>query len=131
YESTGQDQKLTQLIAHVASGADDVRERMTAWAEVAALREHRLGDTAGAFDARVKALEAAVAEPELGQALGEVERLAGDLGREGDLIDVYRRIAPDVLDGEVQRRLYLDVADLARAVRGDTGLARDHYQKVL
>ncbi|HTJ43734.1 MAG TPA: tetratricopeptide repeat protein [Kofleriaceae bacterium] len=131
YESTGQDGKLAQLLAHVAGAADDVRERMIAWGEVGAIREHRLGDTAGAFDARVKALEAAVAEPELGAALGEVERLAADLGREGDLIDVYKRIAPDVLDGEVQRRLYLDVADLARAVRGDVNLARDHYARVL
>ena len=37
------------------------------------------------------------------------------LGRETDLIQVYRDIAPDVLDGDLQRRLYLDIADLARA----------------
>ncbi|MCE9575633.1 MAG: tetratricopeptide repeat protein [Deltaproteobacteria bacterium] len=131
YDSTGQDDKLAALLTRVATGADDVRERLTAWSDVALVRERRQGDLAGAFDARIHALEAAVAEPELPTALGEVERLAAQLGREGDLIDVYRRIAPDVLDGEIQRRLYLDVADLARAVRGDVALAREHYQKVI
>jgi tetratricopeptide (TPR) repeat protein len=131
YDSTGQDDKLAGLLTRVATSADDVREQLAAWSDVGLVRERRLRDLPGAFDARIKALEAAVTEPELPQALGEVERLAAQLGREGDLIDVYRRIAPDVLDGEIQRRLYLDVADLARAVRGDVALAREHYQKVI
>src|SRR5690606_35579937 len=63
--------------------------------------------------------------------VAEVERLAAELGREADLIDVYRDVAPDVLDAEIQRMLYLDTADLARAVRRDHELAREYYQKVL
>jgi tetratricopeptide (TPR) repeat protein len=131
YQQLGHDDKLAGLLLRVAETTDDVRERLRCLVEVAALREERLGDVEGAFTAAVLALEAAVAEPELPDLVGEVERLAEKLGREGDLIDIYRRIAPDVLDGDLQRRLYLDVADLARAVRGDVQLARDHYQKVL
>ena len=76
------------------------------------LREHRLGDKAGAFEAQLLALAHAATEPELAQVVAETERLAGELGREGDLIDAYREVAPNVLDAEIQRRLYLDVADL-------------------
>jgi tetratricopeptide (TPR) repeat protein len=95
------------------------------------LREHRLGDKAGAFEAQLLALVHAATEPELAQIVAETERLAGELGREGDLIDAYRAVAPNVLDAEIQRRLYLDVADLSRAVRRDLPLAREYYQKVL
>src|SRR5205085_1479053 len=70
-------------------------------------------------------------EPELGGVIEDTGRLAGELEREGDLIDAYREVAPNVLDAEIQRRLYLDIADLARAVRKDMALARDYYQKVL
>jgi len=52
----------------------------------------------------------------LSLAFGQLQRLAADLGRESDLIDVFREVAPDVLDGDLQRRLYLDIADLARAM---------------
>ena len=42
-----------------------------------------------------------------------------------------RRSRPEIFDAELQRRLYLDIADLARGVRNDTELARRHYQLVL
>ncbi len=131
YEALGHDDRLAALVDRLAAGADDVRERLRYLREAAGLRERRLGDKAGAFRALVDAATAAVAEPELADVLKDVDRLAEQLGREDELIDIFRRIAPDVLDGDVQRRLYLDVADLARAVRGDVALAREHYQKVL
>ncbi len=131
YEAVGHDDKLAALIDRLAAGADDVRDRLAYLREVAQLREHRLADPMAAFRALIAAAQAAVTEPELVDVLKDVDRLAEQLGREDELIDVFQALAPEVLDGEVQRRLYLDVADLARAVRGDVALAREHYQKVL
>jgi tetratricopeptide (TPR) repeat protein len=108
-------------------GAEKVRRLV----RVAQIREQRLADKAGALDAIVTALKPAISEPELADLLGEVERLAADLGREGDLIDIYRGVADDVMAADLQRRLYLDIADLALAVRDDASLARTFYQKVL
>ena len=88
-------------------------------------------DVPGAFEAQLLALSYAAAEPDLARVITETERLAGELGREADLIDAYRAVAPNVLDAEIQRRLYLDVADLSRAVRHDLPLAGQYYQKVL
>ncbi|HEY0250950.1 MAG TPA: hypothetical protein VGC41_05455, partial [Kofleriaceae bacterium] len=105
--------------------------KLRALNEVVMLREQRLSDKAGAFEAQLQALRHAATEPELARSVSETERLAGELGREAELIDVYRAVAPDVLDAEIQRRLYLDIADLARAVRRDLELAREYYQKVL
>ena len=131
YEATGKDKELTELLATAAGREPVARERARLWTRVATIHELRLGDRAAAFDAAVAAMRASVAEPELPDAIALVDRLAGDLAREADLVELYRGIADDVLDGEVQRRLYLDIADLARAARGDAELARQYYQRVL
>ncbi len=125
------DERLAKLHERTAEWSDDPTTKLRALGEVVRLREERLGDKAGAFAAQLVALRHAATEPELAQVVAETERLAGELGREGDLIDAYRDVAPNVLDAEIQRRLYLDVADLARAVRRDLPLAREFYQKVL
>ncbi len=130
YLSEGNVEALASLYQRMAQWADSPSARLRCLLEVVTLRE-RTGDLAGAFVAQLAALAHAAAEPELPTVLAETERLAGELGREGELIDAYRSLAPDVLDAELQRRLYLDIADLARAVRQDRGLAREYYQKVL
>ncbi|MBA2541128.1 MAG: hypothetical protein H0V17_15920, partial [Deltaproteobacteria bacterium] len=131
YDATNQHERLARLQMLASEWADDPAAKLRALTEVTRLREHRLGDKAGAFEAQLMALSHAATEPELARVVADTERLAGELGREGDLIDAYRNVAPNVLDSEIQRRLYLDVADLSRAVRRDLDLARDYYQKVL
>ena len=131
YAATAQDERLAALSMRQAEWADDPAEKLRALNEVVMLREQRLGDKAGAFEAQLQALRHAATEPELAHTVSETERLAGELGREAELIEAYRAVAPEVLDAEIQRRLYLDIADLARAVRRDLVLARSYYQKVL
>ncbi|HEX4450171.1 MAG TPA: tetratricopeptide repeat protein [Kofleriaceae bacterium] len=131
YAASAQDERIAQLSLRQAEWTDDPGTKLRALTEVVMLREHRLGDKAGAFAAQLQALRYAASEPELAHVVAETERLAGELGREADLIDAYRAVAPDVLDAEIQRRLYLDIADLSRAVRRDLELSREFYQKVL
>jgi tetratricopeptide (TPR) repeat protein len=131
YAATGREEQLAQLSLLQADWSDDAATKLRALSEVVRLREQRLGDKGGAFSAQLDALRHAATEPELPRVVAETERLAGELGREAELIDVYREVAPNVLDAEIQRRLYLDIADLSRAVRGDMQVAREYYQKVL
>jgi tetratricopeptide (TPR) repeat protein len=131
YEVSEAWDKLAALLLRLADATLDPRDQLRALREVARLREQYLGDPAGAFDVAVRALRAGLAEPELSELVHEVERLASELERPGDLIEIYREIAPDVLDADLQRRLYLDIADLARAVHKDLDLARSFYQRVL
>ncbi|MEZ4402162.1 MAG: tetratricopeptide repeat protein [Kofleriaceae bacterium] len=131
YEATGRDRELCGLLATTAGRDATTRERVRLWTRIAAIQEQRLGDRAAAFDASVAALQAAVAEPELPDVIAQVDRLAGDLEREAELVAIYRSVADDVLDGTIQRRLYLDIADLAQAAQGDLELARTYYQRVL
>ncbi|HSN29718.1 MAG TPA: hypothetical protein VLT45_25700, partial [Kofleriaceae bacterium] len=131
YAATAQDERLAQLSLRQSEWTDDQTTKLRALAEVVQLREHRLADKAGAFEAQLLALRHAPGSLQMAQVVADTERLAGELGREADLIDAYRAVAPDVYDAEIQRRLYLDIADLARAVRRDIELAREYYQKVL
>ncbi len=131
YDATGQYARLAQVQLRVADWAVDPGSKLRALAEVARLRELQLGDLPGAFAAQLAALPHAATEPELARVVAAVERLAGELGREAELIDAYREVAPHVLDADIQRRLYLDVADLARAVRRDLALSAEYYGKVL
>ncbi|HLL23668.1 MAG TPA: hypothetical protein VK427_16130, partial [Kofleriaceae bacterium] len=111
YDATSQYERLAVLHERAADWTDDPAAKLRALGEVVRLREHMLGDDkAGAFAAQLTMLSYAATEPELPGVLVDAERLAGELGREGDLIDAYREIAPIVLDAEIQRRLYLDVA---------------------
>ena len=131
YAASAHYDRLAELQLRAADWADDAASKLRAYREVVELREHRLGDAPGAFEAQLLALHCAAAEPELAHVIADTERLAGELGREADLIDAYRAVAPNVLDATIQRRLYLDVADLSRAVRKDLPLAGEYYQKVL
>jgi tetratricopeptide (TPR) repeat protein len=131
YTATTQYAKLASLQLMAAEWADEPAAKLRALAEVVMLREQRLGDKAGAFEAQLLALRNAASEPDLARVIAGTERLGGDLGREADLIDAYREVAPNVLDAEIQRRLYLDIADLSRAVRQDLVVAREYYEKVL
>ncbi|NVB83755.1 MAG: tetratricopeptide repeat protein [Kofleriaceae bacterium] len=131
YAATGREDELARLALLESEWADDPAIKLRALLEVVQLREFRLGDIAGAFEAQVQALHYAVTEPELAQVVADTERLAGELGRDADLIDIYREVAPNVLDAEIQRRLRLDIADLARGVRKDNALAAEYYKRVL
>ncbi len=131
YDGSAQHARLAALSLRAVEWTDDPTAKLRHLGEVVRLREFQLSDKAGALDAQLLALRHAATEPELARVVAEVERLAGELGREADLIDAYREVAPNVLDAEIQRRLYLDVADLSRAVRRDLVLAREYYQKVL
>jgi tetratricopeptide (TPR) repeat protein len=131
YEATGRDRELAELLTIAAERESSARERVRLWSRVATIHEGRLSDRPAALTAAVAALRAAVAEPELPETIAVVDRLAGELEREVELIAIYRDVADDVLDSGVQRRLYLDIADLAQAAVGDLELACTYYQRVL
>jgi tetratricopeptide (TPR) repeat protein len=131
YERSGSWERLAELLLRLVDATLDPRDQLRALREVARLREQHLDDAAGAFEVAVRALRTGLSETELPELVHEVERLASELERPGDLIEIYQEIAPDVLDADLQRRLYLDVADLARAVHKDLELARSFYQRVL
>ncbi len=131
YDGRGDHDKLASLLELEARALDDPRERLIRLRRIADLRERQLGDADGAFDAHARAARVALAEPELADHLAALERLAVARGKTAELVALYRELAPSLLDAELQRRLHLDIADLARGKLGDLDLARDYYRRVL
>jgi golgin subfamily B member 1 len=121
---------LAELHATAVDWSVDAAHKVTHWTQVVSIAEHR-GDVVGAFNAQIQLLSAAADQPQLRDALVNLERLADVTERHPELIDAYRNALPMVVDVEVARQLHLDVADLSRALRKDTATAITHYQYVL
>ncbi|MBK9070579.1 MAG: tetratricopeptide repeat protein [Myxococcales bacterium] len=130
YLASAQWSRVVRL-GETLAATDHLKTKLARLGQVARVYEDRLGDRERAFAARVEALKAAVGEPEIMLEINETERLAGLLGKEDALIELYQDIAPRVLDGEIGRRLYLDIAELAQALRQDLALAEASYRSVL
>jgi golgin subfamily B member 1 len=131
YDGAGDHEKLVGLYELEAAADTDPRDKLGNLRKVAELRERHLGDPDGAYHAIARACRVALAEPELPDLLATAERLALSRNRVPDLVTLYRELAPDVLDGELQRRLYLDIAELAAEELRDLPLAREYYRRVL
>ncbi len=134
YEGRSEHGKLVDLYELEIGAHDDPRERLARLRKVAELRERRLDDADGAFDAHARAARHAVSEPDasiIEEHLAALARLASARDKIPELVALYRDIAPDILDDTLQRRLCLDIADLARGKLADVDLARDYYRRVL
>ncbi len=131
YEAGEAYEELIQLLTGLTVDNSDQRQVLVHLRRIAKLEEGRLQDTQRAFTTMTKAARASLAEPELPELLSELQRLAAENGALDVLVGVYRDIVPDVFDGDLQRRLYLDIADLSRAVLQDDSTAREYYRLVL
>lgn len=131
YEAGGDHLALISLLESLSEDNDDPRAVMANLRRIASIHEIALEDSASAFEVLKRAVRTSLAEPELPELLSDLQRLAAENEALPTLVTVYRDIAPDVFDGDLQRRLYLDIADLSRAVLKDEDTARQYYQLVL
>lgn len=131
YAGLGDHRRLVELYQLQVDAIDDPRERIGKLRRIAQLREAQLGEPDAAFDALARATREAVAEPEFRELLAGLTRLAVERDRVADLVQLYRELAPEVLDAELQRQMYLDIADLARGKLHDPALAKDYYRRVV
>ena len=131
YEAGGDYPALISLLETLSQDNDDPRAVMGNLRRIATIHETALQDSQAAFEVLKRAVRSSLAEPELPELLADLQRLAAENDALSTLVEVYREIAPDVFDGELQRRLYLDIADLSRAVLKDQATAREYYRLVL
>lgn len=131
YRAGGDAARLVGLLERKAARPGDGPERAAILLEAAGVHEARLGQLDAAFDDACAAVRLLRAEPGIAPALAIVQRLAGERDRINELFALYREIAPDVVDAELQRGIYLDLGDLARGRLGDRALAKDFYRRVL
>ncbi|MBL4634952.1 MAG: hypothetical protein JKY56_13855 [Kofleriaceae bacterium] len=136
FEAAGDYSALVSLLESLVEDNEDQRSVMVNLQRIAGLQEIALNNAKEAFEALKRALRAGLAEPELPEILSDLQRLASDSVASDnsalrELAKVYREVAGDVYDGDLQRRLYLDIADLSRAVLNDNDTAKKYYRLVL
>lgn len=138
YEASGADDKLLRVldIQIEEEGSLDARLELIARASsvsegLAASRPAEAGDLAKAFAYASRGLREAAAEPSVDEWIARVERLGERSGGWAELVDLYRSVAPDVLDEDKQVSLLLRVAELARAKLADPELAKQCHRRAL
>jgi tetratricopeptide (TPR) repeat protein len=131
YEADGEHKKLLRVLDIEADYADSPTDKLALFAQAAMVAEQSLGDANRAFDDTARGVRQAVAEPELPNWLERAERLAAATNRFKDLMELFKAIAPEVLDENLQLDVTLKVAELAEARLADVPLARTYYEKAL
>ncbi|MGD0674749.1 MAG: tetratricopeptide repeat protein [Polyangiaceae bacterium] len=131
YEADALHEKLLRVLEIEAEYADGVGEKLALISRAADVAEGSLRDSVRAFSYAARGLREAVAEPELTSWIERAERLAAATGKHGVLVDLFRSVVGDILNGDLQLRLTLRIADIARARLGEVALATQYYVRAL
>ena len=131
YELEGDYESLLRCAEIEAAELDDPLEKSRVLRAAAEVAEIGLNDAARAFGLMGRAVRTGTASPDLPSLLDGLERLAALTDAQDKLLDLYREVAPELLDGSLQVRCNLRVAEIAESAFGDVAVAREHYVKVL
>jgi tetratricopeptide (TPR) repeat protein len=134
YESTGADEKLLRVLdiqIEQEAGLDARLELLARAASVAEKLAAASGDLRKAFAYAARGLREAAAEPVLDAWIERAERLTARTKNWAELVELYRSVAPDILDEDKQVGVLLRVAELARTELGDAAVAKQCYKKAL
>ncbi len=123
--------KLVDVLDRIAAESDDRDERLQALSKAADVAEMGLSDPGRAFERASRALSLAAEDADAAQRVTHVESLASQSGRHKEMIAVFREVAPKLLDGELQRDVYMHVAGTALSKLDDAATAREHFEKAL
>jgi tetratricopeptide (TPR) repeat protein len=123
--------RLAGLELRAARAASEPAERLARLLAVAELRQHRLGDDRGAYDALRDACQLLTASSELTGIVETMAALAAKLGTTDGFVGTLRELAPDVLDPEVQAGLYARIADHLSRSTSQLSEAIEYHRKVL
>ncbi|MBU1220068.1 tetratricopeptide repeat protein [Myxococcota bacterium] len=131
YEIDDNWEKLTGLYVLKAGYSMDPREKVDLFLKIARIKENELGEPIAAFGFYGQACKEALSEPDLQDILDQLQRLASIEGRWAELVELYKTIGEDIMDGRVQESVFLTIADVSRDALSDLATSRKYYEKVL
>ena len=131
YEAEGDQHKLLRVLDIEAEYAEAPESKLGIFMQAATVAEGPLGDPARAFAYAARGLQESATEADFPLWLERVERLAGATGKHTEHVELLRKVAPEILDGDAQLDVTRKIADLARSRLGDLELARSYYVKAL
>jgi golgin subfamily B member 1 len=132
YESEANYSQILKCDEILAAEIDDPFEKAVILRRAAGVAESGLGDATKAFELLGRAFRSGAASSDMvGDIVNDLERLSEQVDGTVKLVELYREVTPDILDGELQIKCYLRVAEIAHKEFADMDLARDYYVKVL
>ena len=132
YAKAGDHTRLAGILRVQIGLAEDGHSRAQYRMRLAALEENQLKNKQAAFATWAEAIKDATSDPELDRLLDAYERLATALGEDTilDIVDLYRKIEPDILAETTRLRVQQTVAK--HAIRlGDLPLATEYYDRIV
>ncbi|MDD5308374.1 MAG: hypothetical protein PHU25_13720 [Deltaproteobacteria bacterium] len=130
-EAEGDFERVLRFTEIEAVQMDDPLARSRVLRQAAEVAEIGLSDTRRAFELVSRAFRDGTTSEDLGRLIDDLERLAAQIGAHEAVVTLYRQTAPDILDGDLQVRCNLRVAQIADELLGNAELAREYYVKVL
>ncbi|HEV3193896.1 MAG TPA: tetratricopeptide repeat protein, partial [Polyangiaceae bacterium] len=131
YEADGLNDKLLRVLEIEAEYADSVGEKLATIAHAVEVAERKLADPRRALSYAARGLRLAVGEPDLPDWIERAERLAALAGQYAELVELLRSAVGEIVDGDVQLRVTLRIADIARSSLKDAALAKEYYARAL
>lgn len=131
YESENANDKLLAVLEIQAKSATDSGERLDVLATAVEVAERGLNDPKRAFGLGARGLEEAAATDDVRAWLERVERLAAATSGYAELVELLRKVEPEIVDGDARLDVTLRIADLARERLSDKEVARTYYVKAL
>ncbi len=131
YNTEANWEKLCDIYQLKAENTADPAEKVAHYMRIAEIQETGLGDTRAAFDSYGLALKEALSEPTLRDILGALERLTAQEERWEDLVGLYKEVAGDILDAQLQEQVRLSVAEISRMHLQDLDTSRAFFKQVL
>ncbi|MBN2529408.1 MAG: tetratricopeptide repeat protein [Deltaproteobacteria bacterium] len=130
-ESEGNHTQLVKYTLIQAETADDPMEKSEFYAQAAEISEVGLDRIGEAFELYCKAVRFGASSGELSNLMDNVERLMGAVEGHQAVVTLFREVAPDILDSDLQTRCHLQVAELSYRMLNDVETAREYYLKIM
>ncbi len=131
YELEDNWEKLTGLYVLKAGYSMDSQEKVELFVKIAQIKELQLNEPAAAFGFYGQALRESLSLPMLSDILENLQRLAAMEGKWSELVEMYKENVDEILDTQLQEKVCLIIADIARDELKNLELSRVYYQKVL
>ena len=131
YEAEADYERLLRVLEIEVATSDDALEKILRLETAMRTAEGPLGDAKRAFGYAERAVRVSVGHSDLEPWFVHLERLAAATSRQAEYVKLLCEVVPEIFDGEVQLKVTLKIADLARHQLADRDLAREYYKKAL
>ena len=131
YRGEAEHAQLLGVLQVLIDATEDPLERLDVLQEAVDVAEHGLNDYGRAFELTERAVRDGVSHTDLSPWLERLDRLSAQTERRAEQVQLLREVVDDIFHGDVQFRVILKIATLARDELNDPELAVESFRRAL